>query len=78
MINIYNNKACYEAMAEIESFLQKGVDKLSAKEERRLNELSDAVETWENKEFPCLDNFHTFSISSILNFPFNLSGASNT
>lgn len=52
MINIYNNKAYYEAMAEIESFLQKGFDKLSAKEERRLNELSDAVETWENKEFP--------------------------
>ncbi|MGN7720038.1 helix-turn-helix domain-containing protein [Chitinophaga sp. 22620] len=52
MIKIESKKAYYEAMAEMESFLEKGFDKLSAKEEKRLNELTDAVEAWENRKIP--------------------------
>lgn len=40
------------AMAEIESFIKKGVDNLSDEEEVRLDELSDAVEAWEEVEYP--------------------------
>lgn len=52
MVKIENKKMYYEVMAEIESFLEKGFDKLSSKEEKRLNELSDAVEVWEDRKFP--------------------------
>lgn len=42
----------YAAMAEIESYLQKGFSHLTTAEEDHLEELSKAVEVWELKEYP--------------------------
>ena len=52
MTHISNKKAYYEAMAEIETLLAKGLDNLTEVEEERLDELSDAVEAWETVEYP--------------------------
>ncbi|MDQ0107520.1 antitoxin component HigA of HigAB toxin-antitoxin module [Chitinophaga terrae (ex Kim and Jung 2007)] len=52
MTNITNKKAYYEVMAEIETLLAKGLDNLTEVEEVKLDELSDAVEAWENIEYP--------------------------
>src|SRR5690349_20582805 len=49
---INNKQQYYSAMAEIESFLQKGFSNLTPAEEDNLEELSKAVEAWELKEFP--------------------------
>src|SRR5215211_1010457 len=49
---INNKQQYYSAMAEIESYLQKGFSNLSEKEETQLEKLSKAVEAWELKEFP--------------------------
>lgn len=49
---IINKQQYYSAMAEIESYLQKGFSNLTEKEEDHLEKLSKAVEAWEMKEFP--------------------------
>jgi antitoxin component HigA of HigAB toxin-antitoxin module len=49
---ITNKQQYYSAMAEIESYLQKGFSNLTQKEEDHLEKLSKAVEVWEMKEFP--------------------------
>lgn len=49
---IHNKKTYYEAMAEIETYLEKGFDNLTEAEEIRLDELSSAVEVWENTAYP--------------------------
>ena len=51
-MKIENKQAYYEAMAEIESFLQKGIDNLTEAEDERLDLLSVAVEAWEIKAYP--------------------------
>lgn len=52
MYKLTNKQQYYEAMAAIESYLQKGFSNLSAAEDKHLNELSRAVEIWEMKEYP--------------------------
>lgn len=52
MKKIENKQQYYTAMAEIESYLQKGFSKLTEQEDNRLDELSRAVEAWEIKEYP--------------------------
>lgn len=52
MKNIDNKQAYYQAMAEIESYIQKGFSNLTDAEDARLDELSKAVEVWEAKEYP--------------------------
>lgn len=52
MIKIENKQQYYAAMARIESYLQKGFSNLTKTEEKRLDELSNAVEAWEIKEYP--------------------------
>jgi HTH-type transcriptional regulator/antitoxin HigA len=52
MTKINNKQQYYSAMAEIESYLQKGFSNLTEKEDRHLDELSKAVEAWELKECP--------------------------
>jgi HTH-type transcriptional regulator/antitoxin HigA len=52
MAKIINKQQYYTAMAEIESYLQKGFSNLSEKEEDRLEGLSKAAEAWELKEYP--------------------------
>lgn len=52
MTTIVTKQAYYQAMAEIESYLSKGFDQLTRAEEKRLDELSTAVEAWENKAYP--------------------------
>ena len=49
---ITSKQQYYAAMAEIESYLQKGFSNLTTKEEDHLEELSKAVEAWELKEYP--------------------------
>ena len=49
---ITNKQQYYAAMAEIESYLQKGFSNLTTAEEDHLEELSKAVEVWELKEYP--------------------------
>jgi len=49
---INNKQQYYTAMAEIETYLQKGFSNLTTPEEDHLEELSKAVEAWELKEFP--------------------------
>ena len=49
---INNKQQYYSAMAEIETYLQKGFSNLTTAEEDHLEELSKAVEAWELKEFP--------------------------
>jgi len=49
---INNKQQYYVAMAEIESYLQKGFSHLTQAEEDHLAELSKAVEAWELKEYP--------------------------
>ena len=49
---INNKQQYYSAMAEIESYLQKGFSNLTETEENHLDELSRAVEVWELKEYP--------------------------
>lgn len=49
---INNKQQYYAAMAEIESYLQKGFSNLTTTEEDHLEELSKAVEVWELKEYP--------------------------
>jgi len=49
---INNKQQYYAAMAEIESYLQKGFSNLTTTEEDHLEELSKAVEAWELKEYP--------------------------
>jgi antitoxin component HigA of HigAB toxin-antitoxin module len=51
MKKIENKQQYYTAMAEIESYLQKGFSDLTEKEDNRLDELSRAVEAWELKEY---------------------------
>ncbi len=51
-MTISNKQQYYSAMADIESYLQKGFSKLTEKEEDHLEKLSKAVEAWELKEFP--------------------------
>jgi len=52
MTKINNKQQYYSAMAEIESYLQKGFSNLTEKEDDHLDELSRAVEAWELKEYP--------------------------
>src|ERR1700674_2561200 len=52
MTKIENKQQYYSAMAEIESYLQKGFANLSEPEDEYLAELSNAVEAWEMKEYP--------------------------
>lgn len=52
MLKIENKQQYYSAMAEIETYLQKGFSSLSKKEDQRLHELSVAVEAWEMVEYP--------------------------
>jgi len=52
MTKINNKQQYYSAMAEIESYLQKGFSNLTEKEDNHLDELSRAVEAWELKEYP--------------------------
>jgi antitoxin component HigA of HigAB toxin-antitoxin module len=52
MNKIETKQQYYEAMAVIESYLQKGFSNLSDTEDSHLNELSRAVEIWEMKEYP--------------------------
>jgi antitoxin component HigA of HigAB toxin-antitoxin module len=47
MTKINNKQQYYSAMAEIESYLQKGFSNLNEKEDNHLDELSRAVEAWE-------------------------------
>lgn len=49
---INNKQQYYTAMAEIESYLQKGFSNLTTTEEDHLEALSKAVEAWELKEYP--------------------------
>lgn len=51
-MKIETKQQYYEAMAAIESYLQKGFSNLSEVEDNHLNELSKAVEIWEMKEYP--------------------------
>lgn len=52
MTKINNKQQYYAAMAEIESYLEKGFSNLSEKEENKLADLSNAVEAWELIEYP--------------------------
>jgi antitoxin component HigA of HigAB toxin-antitoxin module len=52
MTKINNKQQYYAAMAEIESYLQKGFSMLTSEEDDRLDALSKAVEAWELKEYP--------------------------
>jgi antitoxin component HigA of HigAB toxin-antitoxin module len=52
MTKINNKQQYYSAMAEIESYLQKGFSNLTKEEDDHLEILSKAVEVWEMKEFP--------------------------
>lgn len=52
MLDITNRPTYQSALAEIELILAKGLDNLTEDEEARLDELSDAVELWESKNFP--------------------------
>jgi antitoxin component HigA of HigAB toxin-antitoxin module len=52
MTKINNKQQYYEAMAEIEGYLQKGFSRLTCEEDYRLDVLSKAVEVWEMKEYP--------------------------
>lgn len=52
MTKITSKQQYYEAMAEIESYLQKGLSKLTTEEDERLDRLSKGVEAWELKEYP--------------------------
>jgi antitoxin component HigA of HigAB toxin-antitoxin module len=53
---INNRQQYYAAMAEIESYLQKGFSNLTTTEEDHLEQLSKAIETWELKEYPMLSH----------------------
>jgi antitoxin component HigA of HigAB toxin-antitoxin module len=52
MIKIENRQQYYSAMAEIESYLQKGFANLNANEGNHLAELSKGVEVWEINDYP--------------------------
>ncbi len=52
MMIIENKQGYYQAMAEIESLLQQGLSHLTDEADARLDELTTAVETWENKAYP--------------------------
>lgn len=52
MTKIENKQQYHTAMAEIETYLQKGFSRLTKKEDQRLHELSIAVEAWEMIEYP--------------------------
>lgn len=52
MTHIKTKQAYYQAMAEIESLLAKGLDNLTATEDARLDELTTIVEAWENTAYP--------------------------
>jgi HTH-type transcriptional regulator/antitoxin HigA len=52
MTKITTKQQYFEAMAEIEGYLQKGFSRLTAEEDDRLSALSRAVEVWEMKEYP--------------------------
>jgi antitoxin component HigA of HigAB toxin-antitoxin module len=51
-MKIENKQQYYAAMAEIETYLQRGFSHLSKKEDQRLHELSVAVESYEMLEYP--------------------------
>jgi antitoxin component HigA of HigAB toxin-antitoxin module len=75
MPKIENKQQYYSAMAEIESYLQKGFASLTAKENDALAELSRAVEAWEINEYPMPMN-PTFT--DILIHLMNQSGSTQT
>lgn len=52
MIQVVNKQGYYQAMSEIESYIEKGFSNLTQEESSRLDELSRAVEAWEMKEYP--------------------------
>lgn len=52
MKQIKTKQEYYQALADIEPLLNKGFDNLTHEENERLEELSDAVEAWENEEYP--------------------------
>lgn len=52
MTKIENKQQYYSAMAQIESYLQKGFANLSKTEDDHLAKLSTSVEAWEMKEYP--------------------------
>lgn len=49
---IKNKQDYYLALAAMEPLLAKGFDQLSAEEEKKLDQLTDAVEEWEIRECP--------------------------
>lgn len=51
-LTITSKKDYHQAMAEIEVYLEKGFSNLTNDEEKRLDELSDAVEKYEEVEYP--------------------------
>jgi antitoxin component HigA of HigAB toxin-antitoxin module len=52
MSKIETKVAYYRAMTELETLLEKGISNHTAEEEAKLDELSDAIEAWENIAFP--------------------------
>lgn len=49
---IKNKQEYFLAMAAMEPLLAKGFDQLSSEEEKKLDQLTDAVEEWESREYP--------------------------
>ena len=65
IIAVLDANVLYPAMAEIESYLQKGFSKLTDQEDNRLDELSRSVEAWEIKQYPMPVNPQNIRIDSI-------------
>ncbi|SCC11005.1 Antitoxin component HigA of the HigAB toxin-antitoxin module, contains an N-terminal HTH domain [Chitinophaga costaii] len=55
-MTIENKQGYFQAMAEIESLLQIGLSNLTEEADARLDELTSAVESWENKAYPIPEN----------------------
>jgi hypothetical protein len=51
-MNINNKRSYYEAMAELEGLLTKGLSNLTDREHETLDSLTDAVEAWDAIEYP--------------------------
>lgn len=52
MMNITSNSEYHTALAEIETFIEKGFGKLSKKETAKLEQISLAVEAYEKNKYP--------------------------
>lgn len=51
-MEITTKQAYYQALAEMETYIAKGFNNLTENEEARLSQLTDAVEAWEEVEYP--------------------------